>query len=144
MAREDADGFFADLLEAFRASLTPADGARLAAAAAAAPQSAGRESAEFREKLKLASAVLATPFVREIDLGAAAKSAFRGKSERQSVQHRLAGNDSFKRRRSHSLPKFMIASTMTMMIHPILLVAAIFEVNSTAPCVQQKGTHAFG
>ena len=142
MAREDADGFFADLLEAFRASLTPADRARLAAAAA--PQSAGRESAEFREKLKLASAVLATPFVREIDLGAAAKSAFRGKSERQSVQHRLAGNDSFKRRRSHSLPKFMIASTTTMMIHPILLVAAIFEVNSTAPCVQQKGTHAFG
>ena len=106
MARENADGFFADILEAFRASLTPTDRARLAAAAAAAPQSAGRES-EFRERLKLASSVLETAFVREIDLGAAAKSAFRGKSERQSVQHRLAGNDSFKRRRSHFLSKFM-------------------------------------
>ena len=53
--------------------------------------------AEFREKLHLAAAVLAAPFVRQLDLGAAAKSSFRGKSEKRSVQHRLAGNDSFKR-----------------------------------------------
>ena len=52
---------------------------------------------EFRQKLQLAAAVLEVPFVREIDLEAAAKTAFRGKSERRSVQHRLAGNDSFKR-----------------------------------------------
>ena len=47
--------------------------------------------------MHLAAAVLAAPFVRQLDLGAAAKSSFRGKSEKRSVQHRLAGNDSFKR-----------------------------------------------
>ena len=55
------------------------------------------EAELFRQKLHLAAAVLDVPFVRQLDLGAAAKSAFRGKSERRSVQHRLAGNDSFKR-----------------------------------------------
>ena len=52
---------------------------------------------EFRQKLNMAVAVLNAPFVRQMDLGAAAKTAFKGKSERRSVQHRLAGNDSFKR-----------------------------------------------
>ena len=54
---------------------------------------------EFRERLHLAAAVLDVPFVRQLDLGSAAKAAFRGKCERRSVQHRLAGNDSFKRLR---------------------------------------------
>ena len=57
----------------------------------------GAAELEFRQKLNLAAAVLGVAFVREMDLGAAAKTAFRGKSERRSVQHRLAGNDSFKR-----------------------------------------------
>ena len=67
---------------------------------------------KFRQKLQLAAAVLEVPFVREIDLEAAAKTAFRGKSERRSVQHRLAGNDSFKKCRLQEGEKGPFSATI--------------------------------
>ena len=74
---------------------------RFADAAARDRAQNNEEELEFGQKLNLAAAVLGVAFVREMDLGAAAKTAFRGKSERRSVQHRMAGNDSFKRDRLH-------------------------------------------